>query len=206
MKAPLLCTPTFKIRNACADAGGARYALPDAEEDMRQRKVIYSLLIGITVAAAACASSLRVRSDYDPNANFKKYRTFAIREGNSTGNPVMDQRIREELVTAFKAKGLDEVRPENADVVVVPHTATRTARSYETFYDNTWAGWRWRWAQPTVVVSEFPVGTLVVDVFDNQAKTAVWHGYASDVLSDKPSENAAKVDTAVRKLIQKYPA
>src|SRR5262245_55394495 len=128
MKAPLLCTPTFKIRNTGAGTNGARYALPRAEEDMRQRKVIYSLLIGITVAAAGCASNLRVRSDYDPNANFKKYRTFAIREGNSTGNPVMDQRIREELVTAFRTKGLDEVRDENADVIVVPHTATSTAR------------------------------------------------------------------------------
>ena len=130
MKAPLLCTPTFKIRNAYAGADGARYALPDAEEDVRQRKVIYSLLIGIAVAATACASNLRVRTDYDPNPNFKKYRTFSIREGNSTGNPVMDQRIREELVTGVRTKGLDEVRPENADVIIVAHTATRTARSY----------------------------------------------------------------------------
>jgi hypothetical protein len=173
---------------------------------MRQRKVINSLLVGIVVTAAACASTLRVRSDYDPSANFKKYRTFAIREGNSTGNPVMDQRIREDIASSLKAKGLDEVRPENADLIVAPHTATRTARSYETFYDNTWTGWRWRWAQPTVVVNEFPVGTLVVDVFDNQAKTAVWHGWASDVLSDKPSENAEKVDRAVQKLIDKYPS
>lgn len=172
---------------------------------MRQRKVIYSMLIGIGVAAA-CASNLRVRSDYDPSANFKKYRTFAIREGNSTGNPVMDQRIKEEITTALRAKGLDAVRPDNADLIVTAHTATRTARTYETFYD-TWPGWRWRWAQrPTVVVSEFPVGTLVVDMFDNQAKTAIWHGYASDVLSDKPSENAEKVDRAVQKLIDKYPA
>jgi hypothetical protein len=57
-----------------------------------------------------------------------------------------------------------------------------------------------------VVVNEFPVGTLVVDMFDNQAKTAIWHGYASEVLSDKPSENAQKVDQAVQKLIDKYPA
>ena len=102
---------------------------------MRQRKVIYSMLIGIGVAAA-CASNLRVRSDYDPSANFKKYRTFAIREGNSTGNPVMDQRIKEEITTALRAKGLDAVRPDNADLIVTAHTATRTARTYETFYDT----------------------------------------------------------------------
>jgi len=172
----------------------------------RTRALVYCALIGIAVTVTACASSLRVRSDYDRSANFKKYRTFALREGNSSGNPVMDQRIRQDLVAAFRAKGLDEVREENADIVIVPHTATRTKRTYDTFYDNGWGGWRWRWAQPTVVVNEFQVGTLIVDVFDNQAKTAVWHGYASGALSDEPSENAEKADQAVRRIVDQYPA
>jgi hypothetical protein len=176
---------------------------------MRQNglsRIAQSALIGTAIIAAACASSLRVRTDYDRSANFKQYRTFAIREGNSSGNPVMDQRIREDITAALRAKGLDEVRPENADLIVVSHTATRTQRTYDTFYDNTWRGWRWRWAQPTVVVDEFQVGTLIVDVFDNRAKTAVWHGYASGVLSDEPSKNAEKADEAVKKLISEYPA
>jgi uncharacterized protein DUF4136 len=142
---------------------------------MRQQQVLNSitkaLLIALAVVVAACASSLRVRTDYDRSANFKQYRTFAIREGNSSGNPVMDQRIREDITAALKAKGLDEVRPENADVVVVSHTATRTQRTYETC-----------------------------------AKTAVWHGFASGVLSDEPSKNADKADKAVQKLISEYPA
>ena len=45
-----------------------------------------------------------------------------------------------------------------------------------------------------------------LDVFDNQAKTAVWHGYASGALSDEPSENAEKADQAVRKIVDQYPA
>jgi hypothetical protein len=95
-------------------ASGAGYAPTHVRREggMRQRKVIYAVLIGLAVAAAACASNLRVRTDYDPSANFKKYRTFSIREGNSTGNPVMDQRIKEQIVTALRAKGLDEVRAE----------------------------------------------------------------------------------------------
>jgi len=96
--------------------------------------------------------------------------------------------------------------PENADLIVVPNTATRTKRTYDTFYDTWGPGWRWRWARPTVYVNEFREGTLVVDAFDNKAKTAVWHGVASDVLADKPSENAEKVDKAVRELIQQYPS
>jgi len=162
-------------------------------------------LAGAVALAAACASNLRVRTDRDPSANFKQYRTFAMREGNSSGNPVMDRRIREDIVAALRAKGLDEVREENADLVVVPHTATRTVRTYDAFYER-WSGWRWRWAQPTLVENDFREGTLVVDMFDNRAKTAVWHGYASDALSDEPSKNADKADRAIQKLISEYPA
>ena len=118
----------------------------------------------------------------------------------------MDQRIREDLAAALKAKGLDEVRQENADLIVVPHTATRTHRRLRDVLRHSWPGWRWRWAQPAVVQNEFVVGTLVVDLFDSRAKTAVWHGYASGVLSDEPSQNAEKADKAVQKLISEYPA
>jgi len=172
----------------------------------RSLRLIQYLLVAAAVLATGCASSLRVRTDYDRNANFKRYRTFAIRDGNSSGNPVMDQRIKTDIASALKAKGLDEVRPENADLIVVPHTATRTKRTYDTFYDTWGPGWRWRWAQPAVVVNEFQVGTLVIDIFDNMAKTAVWHGYASGVLADEPSENARKADKAVDEILQQYPA
>jgi len=55
-------------------------------------------------------------------------------------------------------------------------------------------------------VNEFQVGTLVIDIFDNQAKTAVWHGYASGAIADEPSKNAEKADEAVQKILQQYPA
>jgi hypothetical protein len=164
------------------------------------------MLIGVAVLAAACASSIRVRADHDRDVDFKKYRTFAFREGNSSGNPVLDQRIKADVTTALKARGLDEVRPENADAIVVAHAATRTRRSYDTFYDNGWGGWRWRWARPTFVVNEFEVGTIVVDLFDNQSKTAVWHAYASRVLHEDPEKDADQADRAVQRIFDQYPA
>jgi len=107
--------------------------------------LVRNVLVGATIFASACASSasLRVRSDADPSADFKKYRTFALRDGNSSGNPVMDQRIKSDIASALRARGLDEVRPENADIIVVPHTATSTRRTYDTFYDSWGSGWRW---------------------------------------------------------------
>ena len=170
---------------------------------MRQRWLIRSVLISAAVLAAACASSIRVRSDYDRDANFKKYRTFAFREGNSSGNPVLDQRIKSDVVAAMKAHGLDEVRPENADAIVVAHAATRTRRTYDTFYEG-W-GWRYRWARPTVVVNEFEVGSIVVDVFDQQSKIAVWHAYATRVLHEDPEKDADQTDRAVTRIFREYP-
>ncbi len=104
----------------------------------------------------------------------------------------------------MKARGLDEVRPENADAIVVAHAATRTRRTYDTFYDG-W-GWRYRWARPTVVVNEFEVGTIVVDLFDQQSKTAVWHSYATRVLHDDVEKDADQTDRAVRQIFSEYPA
>ena len=170
---------------------------------MRHRRLIQSVLISAAVVAAACASSIRVRTDYDRDVNFKKYRTFAYRDGNSTGNPVLDQRIKSDVVAALKARGLDEVRVENADAIIVAHAATRTRRTYDTFYDG-W-GWRYRWSRPTVVVNEFEVGTIVVDLFDQQSKNAVWHGYASRVLHDDPEKDADQTDRAVSQIFREYP-
>lgn len=136
--------------------------------------------------------------------NFSKYRTFSIRDGNSTGNPVMDQRIKSDIEAALRAKGLEEVRNGEGDAIVVAHAATQTKRTYETFY-NGW-GWRWRWGPPEVIVNEFEVGTIVVDVFDAANKTAIWHGYASHALSEKPEKNAQRADEAVNKIFRDFPA
>jgi hypothetical protein len=170
---------------------------------MRHRRLIHTLLISAAVLAAACASSIRVRSDYDREVNFKKFRTFAFREGNSTGNPVLDARIKTDVIAAMKAHGLDEVRPENADAIVVAHAATQTRRTYDTFYDG-W-GWRYRWARPTLVVNEFEVGSIVVDLFDQQTKTAVWHSYATRVLHEDPEKDADQTDRAVMQIFREYP-
>src|SRR5215471_17652892 len=146
----------------------------------------------VAVLAISCAPTINVRTDFNRQADFSKYRTFSIRDGNSTGNPVMDQRIKSDVEAALRAKGLEEVTSGEGDAVVVAHAATRAKRTYSTFYDG-W-GWRYRWGPPRVVVDTFDVGTLVVDMFDARTKTAVWHGYASRVLSDKPETNAKQTD------------
>src|SRR5215470_1443678 len=100
------------------------------------RKLVLPAAIA-AVLAISCAPTIAVRSDYNKQADFSRYRTFSIRDGNSTGNPVMDQRIKADVEGALRAKGLEEVQGDEGDAIVVAHAATRTRRSYETFY-NGW--------------------------------------------------------------------
>jgi hypothetical protein len=158
------------------------------------------------VATAACAPGIHIRTDFDRNVDFSKYRTIAVKQGNSSGDPVMDRRIIEDIEQALQAKGYEIVPEPMADAIAVEHAATREKHAYRTFYE-TWPGWGWRWgwAVPVVEEYDFTVGTLVVDMFDARTRQAVWHGSARGVISDRLEKNIEEVKLAVDKLFQRFP-
>ena len=57
----------------------------------------------------------------------------------------------------------------------------------------------------TTTVSEYTVGTLVVDMFDAKTKNLVFRGTAEDEISDKAEKNAKKLDKAIEKLFKNFP-
>ena len=57
----------------------------------------------------------------------------------------------------------------------------------------------------STTVSEYTVGTLVVDMFDAKTKNLVFRGTAEDEISDKPEKNAKKLEKASEKLFKNFP-
>ena len=57
----------------------------------------------------------------------------------------------------------------------------------------------------STTVSEFTVGTLVVDIFDAKSKELLFRGTATDELSDKPDKNAKKLAKASDKMFKDFP-
>jgi hypothetical protein len=55
------------------------------------------------------------------------------------------------------------------------------------------------------MVSEYQVGTLVVDMFDAKSKNLVFRGTAEDELSDNPEKNAKKLEKASSKMLKNFP-
>lgn len=161
----------------------------------------------IAVGATACGPSIRTAIDYDRKANFANYHTFFMVKGNSSGNPLLDQRAQDDVRDALMSKGWEEAPKGDGRAAVVVHAATKTRHTYETFYDG-WGGWRWRWPEledATTYVNDYKVGTVVVDIFDAGTRQAIWHGFASDALSDSGKNDARTTQQAITKMFAKFP-
>jgi hypothetical protein len=173
----------------------------------RLSRVFLSGALTLTMASAALAQ--KVTTDYDKAANFSQYKTFSwIKEPNTT-NPLMRQRVIEEINAALAAKGLQLVS-SGGDIAIASHAATKEQHTLNTFYDGFGGGWGWRrfgggFGSATTMVSTYQVGTLVVDMFDGKSKEAIWRGTATKTLSDNPEKNSKSLHEAIAKMFKKFP-
>ena len=169
--------------------------------------------------AAGCAGQ-HVTTDYSPATNLSQYRTFAlVTPPDSGAQQLVDQRVRDAVRAQLIAKGLTETDRAHADLYAGYGTVDKT---HTTVYSDRegwgwgggfgWRYWRWGVAWPVTVrhqIETYTDGTVVVNLVDAKTKQVVYNGEAPDVLSlpvSNPSSATQKIDAAVAKLFNKYPA
>lgn len=152
-----------------------------------------------------------VNVDFDKDANFGAIKTFSLRIGTSWGNPLSEKRVTGEIEQALTEKGWAKADEAKADALVVLHGATEVKRNLNTFYSGGYGGFGWRgmgmggMGSASTTVTEYTVGTLVVDIFDAKSKQLLFRGTASDEISDKPDKNAKKLAKASDKMFKDFP-
>jgi hypothetical protein len=143
-----------------------------------------------------------VESDRD--ADFTKFRTFAIRDGRlNSKNPSLNselvrKRIDGDIRKELEAKGLSFVPSGPADLNI-RYTLGAVRRTEVERYPAGWRGWGTR-----VVRVPYTEGTLVIDLRDPSTRSLVWRAIAREEKND-PSKIQGKLDDMVRKSIEKYP-
>ena len=153
-----------------------------------------------------------MKVDYDKDANFFEDQDVLRQDGcTAWGNPwgrSADDRDRR----ALAAKGWTKATNEGAaDAVVVLHGATQVKKDLNTFYSGMgMGGYGYRYGgfgggTAHTSVSEYTVGTLVVDIFDAKSKNLLFRGTATDELSDKPEKNQKKLAKASDKMFKDFP-
>lgn len=174
---------------------------------MKSKLLLAVLALGIAVGCA----SLKVNTDYAREADFSKYKTFAytdtennIEDTNQLGHRRLVDGIRREML----GKGLEEVGG-NPDLYVTYHGEDKEQVSLDTTSYGYGYGRGWYWGggmgSTTTTVRTYTQGTLVVDIWDAEAKELIWRGVASDTISDNPEKNIAKVNKAIAKMFERYP-
>ena len=160
-------------------------------------------ILVFAVLSAALAWSQKITVEFDQAADFAKYKTFAIRDGQlNSRNPALNselvkKRIEADIAHDLMTRGL-EITTGRSDLNVRYHFGSVRKAEIER-YPAGWRGFGTR-----VVRVPYTEGTLVVDLRDPSTRSLVWRGIASEEKSDG-TKIQSKLDDMVRKAIEKYP-
>jgi Domain of unknown function (DUF4136) len=163
--------------------------------------MIKVILLTWLVAAGAWAQKITV--EFDQAADFGKYKTFAIRDGQlNSRNPALNselvkKQIERDIERYLTARGL-EMTSGRADLNVRYRFGSARKAEIERYP----AGWRGLGTR--VVRVPYTEGTLVIDLRDAGARSLVWRGIASEEKRDG-SKIEGKLDDMVRKALERYP-
>jgi hypothetical protein len=180
---------------------------------MRRPGVLFAAAVCfvlLAVAAPPGALAQSVKADYNKATDFAKYRTFSFKKGTDAPTPFAQERIQAAITAQLKERGI--VASDTPELYVYTHTKLSTQQRVDvTSYGYGgypgWGGWGGGFGSSSVMVTDVPMGTVMIDVVDVKTDTLVWRGIASDTLSTNPTpeKSEKRINKAMAKLFTKYP-
>lgn len=185
---------------------------------MNLKSTIAAFTFG-TAMSLTVGRAQTVKTDFDHKANFSSYHTFSFGKVQ-TADPLYEQRVRRDITQDLTAKGWQLV-PSGGDVTVTAIGNTHTKQEYDSFYNGLggmgygWGGWGGGWGMggwggggmgdTTTTVNNVPVGTLMIDLYDNHTKQMIFRGSEQQDESNKSQKNTKNLDKAIDKMFKDFP-
>ena len=178
--------------------------------------MIRNLFAAAAMALCACASGPDVRVQYDRDAPFDAYRTFAFETPlgtDRTGYGTISRHLAAAARRELEAKGLryDDVSPD-VRVNFSARLAEKVSGSapapiaggyygYRRGSYSAWSGYPW-----SDTAMSYTEGTLNIDIVDTRRKQLVWEGVVVGVVTEaKLADVQDAVDGAVKAALSQYP-
>ncbi len=175
---------------------------------MRFLKITPVILL-LAVFLTSC-SSVRVASDYDREADFNSYQTYAFFKPGIDKAEISDldkKRILRAIESEMQAKGF--TKSDNPDMLVSIFTKTNENIN---IYQNNMMGWGygwgwhpWYWGSGYNTVNRTSEGTLYIDLIDAEDKELVWQGMGTAALAREVNKKQERINEIVQKILEKYP-
>jgi len=180
--------------------------MPNVRHQVKKENRLRLPLLGVIILvllANVSAAAQKVIVQFDRAADFSKYKTFAIRNGQlNSKNPALNsdlvkKRFDSDIERYLTARGLTEVS-DHPDLNVVYRFGSARKMKVET-YPAGWYGWGTR-----AIRVPYAEGTLVLDLRDPTTHSLVWRAISSEDKQD-PNKIEGKLDDMVKKSFDKYP-
>jgi hypothetical protein len=165
--------------------------------------------------AAGCASGPEIRADFDPAADFGRFRTFGFVEqaGTDSGDARSITTLLLQNAAAREMEARGYVRSDQPDLVVNFHGQLEERVDIQSrpapTMGPTWGYRGWpgsAWGGTEVTTRRYNVGTLVVDLVDLQQRQMVFQGSAQGTVSRDMQRNREQtINDAVTRIFAKFP-
>ena len=184
-------------------------------------RISLTLITATAVIAVLACSSTRVQTDFDHQADFSAYSTFAWyddaeSEKSPTDGPsqIIDGRIRRAVAENLQAKGFSQTELGESDLLVTYYTSLNSQMRFHTSgwgYGHGW-GWgpNWRFGYAfwpgwsTTTVHTYHEGTVIIDIIDRGKNQLVWRGVSTRALGKK-SHSDEKIYQSMTRVFLDFP-
>ncbi|RED43285.1 uncharacterized protein DUF4136 [Winogradskyella eximia] len=181
------------------------------KNSMKPLKVLPALILLLVLTSC---SSVRVATDYDREANFDNYKTFAFFKPGIDKAEINDldkRRILRAIEAELMANGY--TKSENPDMLVSIFTKSNQRVD---IYNNAWGngawgwggygGWGWRSGWNNNQVTTTTEGVLYIDLIDAQKKELIWQGSGTGNLETRNVEKKeVRVKEFVSQMLMQFP-
>ncbi|MFZ1134158.1 MAG: DUF4136 domain-containing protein [Candidatus Korobacteraceae bacterium] len=153
--------------------------------------------------ASTIAIGQQVSVNYDHNANFSQYHTYAWGSNNKNQiqNSILAQVAQQDIEAAMQQKGIQKVEEsQNPDLVLAASGGEREQTSY-----NAWGMRGIGGGMGGISPQQNVEATMVVSLYDVKAKSLVWRGIAQNTLNNNGNKNQEMVQKAVTKMFKQWP-
>lgn len=167
---------------------------------MRTKFAFGAMLLCI---ASTIAVGQQVSVNYDHNASFAQYHTYAwgSNNANQVRNSILAQVAQQDINSAMQGKGFQMVQEsQNPDIILTASGGEREQTSYSAWGMRGIGG-----GMGGISPEQNVEATLVVSLYDAKAQSLIWRGIAQNTLNNNGNKNQEMVEKAVTKMFKQWP-
>lgn len=182
---------------------------------MHTRRIVLHLAM-VWLCFHAC-TSIDVKTDFDPSADFTRFKTFAfgglmdINKDGILDNSLTRKRIESIVARELTGKGLRQVESDqHPDLSVHYWVGVKEKQKVENigpsgYYGGTHPRHGGGVGYGNVTTYEYKEGTLIVDLVEPARKELVWRATMVANLEDTTRENIELGNKAITRAFKEYP-